>query len=1046
MRTTHRRRSYRTALVAFGAVVTTAIAMIGLAPASAARVGPNAITPENWDHSAAVDARARQILRTLTLEQKADLATGELNNFFGFYNNPIPSAGIPAQTMADGPVGARSANPAATNGGKTTQLPSASALAATFDSDLARTYGAVVGQEAFRTGNNMSLAPSTDTARTALWGRAFEGFGEDPLLSGTLGGTYIQGVQSNPGVGATIKHFNVYNQETDRFNVDMQVSDRALHEIYNRAFQIGISTGHPAAAMCSFNKINGVTACGSALLTSMLKSTNDFRGFVMSDYNATPDTVNAANAGLDQEQPGDQGPNSANFGARLVAAVQAGTVPVSRVNDMCLRILRGMIGLGLLTTPPTVAPLDIANGRDVARRTAAQGMVLLKNKNATLPIASRTSPSIAVIGPDADNTSADGGGSSTVSKPTAAVSPLEGITKRAGSGVDVTYSPGTDGISDGSLLPGPAAIPSSVLTPDGGGADDHGLTAQYWDNTTFSGDPHLEQTDPVVNLSFGFQNFPGFSVSSPKIPTNRGDFALLGDMSARWTGTITAPATADYELGLTARGTATLTLDGKVLVRHTGDLSSVSKSVSLVEGEEHTIANSYSAPRLNTYQGAEVRLFWEHPDDVLSPMMAEAVEAAKAAQTAIVVVRDYETEGVDRPNLDLPNEQDQLLRAVSKVNPRTIAVVETGSPSIMSTWDKKVAAVVQAWYPGQEQGSAIADVLFGDVNPAGRLPVSAPKTSGQAFETTPGTNRLTEGIYVGYRGYSHNNSRPQYPFGYGLSYTKFAYSDLTTTVTGGTKVTARVTVTNTGDSVGADTPQFYVGKLPTSAVDTPPRQLAGWSKIKLGPGESKRVSVVLSPGSMSYWDSYANEWIMPSGNLRVFVGTSSTKFPLNTVARIASNDVEGGGAISQRATYSIVNSVNSKCLDAENAGTTAGTAIQLYACPAPAENQQWTFTSTSGGYFTISGVDAADKVLGIDGGDDATDNGAAVELQADAGLDSQQFRPVRIGDGNYRFQVLSSGKCLGIADGSDANGAKLEQQTCSARSTAQAFRLDRIES
>src|SRR3954453_2358583 len=336
-------------------------------------------TPSTWENDPAVEARVDALLGQMTTAEKADLATGELNNNFGFYNNPIAALGIPAQTMADGPVGVRVSNPAATNGGRTTQLPSASALGATFDAALAQRYGALIGEEAFRTGNNYSLAPSADTARTPLWGRAFEGFGEDPLLSGRLTGTYIKGVQRNPGVGATIKHFLVYNQETDRFNVDVVVSNRALHEIYNRPFQLGIGIGHPAAAMCSFNQIYGNPACSSSLMTSLLKDVDHFRGFVMSDYNATPDTVNAANSGLDQNQPGDQGPGTANFGDRLVAAVNAGQVPMSRVDDMALRILRGMVGLGMFDHPATVSPLNIAAGRAVARSVAAQAMVLLKN-------------------------------------------------------------------------------------------------------------------------------------------------------------------------------------------------------------------------------------------------------------------------------------------------------------------------------------------------------------------------------------------------------------------------------------------------------------------------------------------------------------------------------------------------------------------------------------------------------------------------------------------------------------------------------------------
>jgi len=276
-----------------------------------------------WDNDPAVEARANSIIAQMTTEEKADLATGQQNNRYGFYNNPIPRVGIPAQTMADGPVGVRVANPDIDR--RSTQFPSGTAMASSFDQQLLREIGLTIGNEAFHTGHNFQLAPSVDIARTPLWGRAFEGYGEDPLLSGKLGGQFIAGIQTNPVI-ATIKHFNVYNQETNRFNVSANVDDRTLHEIYNKSFEIGIAEGKPGAAMCSFNRINGVFACGNPLMNTMLKDYDGLRGFVMSDYNATPaNAALAANAGLDQEQPGDQGPGSANFGANLVAAVNAVT-------------------------------------------------------------------------------------------------------------------------------------------------------------------------------------------------------------------------------------------------------------------------------------------------------------------------------------------------------------------------------------------------------------------------------------------------------------------------------------------------------------------------------------------------------------------------------------------------------------------------------------------------------------------------------------------------------------------------------------------------
>jgi beta-glucosidase len=847
-------------------------------------------TPSTWENDPAVEARVDDLLGQMTTAEKADLATGELNNNYGFYNNPIARLGIPAQTMSDGPVGVRIANPNIDR--RSTEFPSATAMSSSFDLGLIHDVGQTIGDEAFHTGHNIQLAPSVDIARTPLWGRAFEGFGEDPLLNGLMGAQYIQGVQANPGVMATIKHFVAYDQETNRFTVSAQVDDRALHEIYNKPFEIGVGQGHPGAAMCAFNKVNGTFACENPLLNTMLKGEDGFRGFVMSDYNATPSTVAAANNGLDQEQPGDQGPGSANFGDRLVAAVQAGDVPMSRLDDMARRILRPMVGLGLFDHPVQTDRFDAAADGRLARRVADEGMVLLKNQRNTLPLrpGKRRLRSIAVIGPDADNASAKGGGSSEISRPTYEVSPLQGIRDRAGSGVHVTYAAGTDGINEGDMLPGPAPVPSTVLRPTGGAAGDRGLHAQYWGNTTFSGAPALEETDPNVSVNFGFQNFPGFNAASPKATQSQavsGNFGLLGDLSARWTGNLIAPDTADYTLGVTARGDATLYLDGAPLVSHSGALSSASKTVHLVAGEPHALRIDYSAAKASTYQGAQIRFFWSHDDSVMAPAMRDAVADARAADAAVVVVRDYETEGYDRPNLDLPKEQDQLIRQVSAANPNTVVVVETGAPSKTSTWDEHVPAILQAWYPGQEQGNAIADVLFGDINPSGKLVASVPRDESQVPAIAQGdTAPHDDGVFVGYRGLQQRGADPSYPFGYGLSYSTFRYRRLRIDDGGRGTPQGDITVTfrlrNSSNVAGTEVAQAYIGRLPTS-VPTPPRQLAGFARVTLGPRETQDVTITIPRRSLSYWDTGAQHWVTPSGRVPVYVGGSSQDTELSGV-------------------------------------------------------------------------------------------------------------------------------------------------------------------
>ncbi|UMG93254.1 glycoside hydrolase family 3 C-terminal domain-containing protein [Nocardioides sp. TF02-7] len=781
--------------------------------------------------------------------------------------------------MADGPIGVRVANPEVDR--STTQLPSGSALASTFDQRLARRYGDLLGQEAFDTGHNALLGPTLDIARTPLWGRAFEGFSEDPLLSGLMGAEVVRGIQSHP-VFATLKHPFAYTQETDRFDVSAEMSERVLQEVYTRPFAIAQERSHPGSMMCSFNRLNGVHACEHPALNRILKQQLRFRGFVMSDYNATPSTVQAANNGLDQEQPGDQGPGTANFGERLLQAVADGEVSQARLDDMARRILRTMVGLGLFDTRPGYNPWNKERNSDFARRVAARAMVLLKNRGGVLPIADRVR-SIAVIGPDADNISAQGGGSSVVSVPTRSVSPLQGIRQRAGDRTRVRYAQGVDGISEGDLLPGPAPVPSSVLSSAPGSRED-GLSAQYWTDDGFpGGEPYRSVVDPNVNVSFGFQTFPGFNATSPKIPTPVGEFPLFGDLSARWTGVLTAPATGVYTLGLTARGDATLAIDGETFVEHTGDLSSVGKRIRLRQGQEVEVEIEYSAPALNTYQGGQVRFFWRHPERVMSPMMRAAVRLADRSRMAVVVVRDYETEGVDRPGIHLPKEQEQLIRRVAAVNPNVVVVVETGAATRVTPWIRAVEGAVQAWYPGQEQGAAIADVLFGDVNPSGHLTATIPRNGSVIPGTPAGTARFREGVFVGYRGFARREV--SYPFGHGLSYTSFDYRRLRVRDTrDGLRVTFRVA--NTGDRAGIDVPQVYVGRLPTDAVRTPPRQLAGFDTVLVRPGRSARVRIDVPDQALSYWASARDRWVKTRGPVTVRVGHSALDTELRTRVRV----------------------------------------------------------------------------------------------------------------------------------------------------------------
>nr|WP_307720281.1 glycoside hydrolase family 3 C-terminal domain-containing protein [Cellulomonas algicola] len=554
-----------------------------------------------------------------------------------------------------------------------------------------------------------------------------------------------------------------------------------------------------------------------------------------------------------------------------------------------------MFGLGLFDHPPVIQALPEQQHGAFARSVAERAMVLLKNDDAALPLTSAVG-SIAVIGADADTTVA-GGGSSLV-KPTSTVSPLQGIQDRVGAGVRVTHVAGSDPVTSAALIPGPDPIPSDFLTSALG--DGAGLRAEYFANDDFT-DTIADRTDPYAAINAGFFLFEGFNAQSPHFPLQTRDMGA----SIRWTGQLTAPATGTYELAVTTTGTAVVHLDDEpVLTTPLGGAETPTTTTADVDLEAG-VARDLRVEFVNdgpggTDAGAVFQLGWTPPEGVVAPQAVAAADAARNAQAAVVVVRDYSSEGGDKPDLDLPNGQVELIRQVAAANPRTVVVLSTGGVVQTSDWDQDVPAVVQSWFGGQEQGNALARILFGDVNPSGRLPVTYPvdeeSTPTSAPAQYPGEGldqQFSEGIYVGYRGYEEDDITPQYPFGHGLSYTTFDYRNLRTTVSNGggeadgPRLQVKVAVRNTGAVAGTETVQVYVGNLPTRRVETAPKVLAGWETVTLAPGERKQVTVTLSPESVSYWDVDRDRWQTPTGSVPVYVGSSSQDIRLEGTLRIS---------------------------------------------------------------------------------------------------------------------------------------------------------------
>ena len=896
-----RRRIRAVCGVAIAVGVVLSVGAAGAQASPAAAVAGASVSRPWLDTRRPAEARAKLLLQQMTLAEKVDLMTGNQGEApYAFYNAPIPRLGIPALKMADagGGVAPRGWSLPDT-GGRATAMPSEMALGATWSPQAVREFAGVVADEVRETGQNVLLAPDTDIARLPWFGRISESQGEDPLLNGDLNSAYVSTVQSR-NVIATLKHYTANNQETNRGAGQNAIMDeRTLREVYTLAFEAVIARAHLGAVMCSFNKINGEYSCqNSATLRQVLKGQLDFSGFVMSDFGALHDTLKGLAAGDDLET----GTTTIYDGA-LLAAVQSGQASLALVDDAVLRILTTMFRLGVFDTDYTPTAIPVAAHDAVARSVAARSITLLKNSRDVLPLTGPSAGSIAVIGADANVLAAESG--SAYVDPTRATPTLQGIIARAGPGADVTFTPGNDPVNAASMIETAdmTAVPSSVLTPESGTGQ--GLTARYWHTPDFAGPPAVTRVDRQVTYDVGFAStFPNWAGAGTQVPLPPLNF-FLERQSVQYDGFLTAPSTGDYVLSLTGWGDATLSVNGATVIDMTGtDGRRVvdSAPLHLVAGAPNAVHITYRATRpLTGLQPGTLLLQWKTPAGVRSPDIARAVAAARNARVAVVYARDFETEERDRVSLKLPQSADQLIEAVSAVNPNTVVVLATGGPVTMP-WLGSVAAVVQTYFGGQEQGSALADVLWGDVAPQGRLTVTYPRSE-QAMPRGPANPWdgiaspdivYSEGIDVGYKGYDRAGIEPLFPFGHGLSYTSFQYQGLAVHTRnphasrpGKVHVTFRVS--NVGDRTGTETAQAYVG-LPTS-TGAPPKRLAGYAQVTLAEGGSANVRITIDPDApthpLGFFDPASHSWRIAPGTYRVYVGGSERDTPLVATFTVA---------------------------------------------------------------------------------------------------------------------------------------------------------------
>lgn len=805
------------------------------------------------------EAERERLLGKLTLREKVRLLTGATT----WRTRAEPALELREMVLSDGPAGVRGQSwderdPALL-------LPSASALGALWDEERVERLGGLLAAEARRKGVDVVLAPTLNLHRTPLGGRHFECFSEDPELTGRTGAALIRGIQAH-GVAATAKHYVANDSETDRLTVDVRVSERVLREVYLAPFEAAVEAG-VRVVMAGYNGVNGTTMTASYLLDEPLKGEWGFTGVVVSDWGAVRSGEPAARAALDLAMPG---PESA-FGEELVRAVEAGRVPRNAVDDKVRRLLGLAAACGALGQPPRDTPP--ATGRSEARAllrgAAAASTVLLRNRG-VLPLDPARLRTVAVIGAHAALPRVQGGGSAGVF-PERVVTPLEGIRAALGDGVRVVHVPGPS-----------TAAPAPPLTPD--------LCAD-----PETGDPgvRLRVLDAVGRELLSEHRLGGRQLEPPLPPgahTVEIAALLLPGISGRWT------------LGVGGFGRLSITVDERVVLegefgKETDDPAVVHVNppvhgapVLLTAGRAvRVVARRELAP--GTGRATVVTAAPPPPDD--GPALADAVRAARDADAAIVVVgttEHGESEGYDRTDLGLGGRQDELVRAVTAAEPRTVVVVNSGGP-VELPWRAAAGAVLLTWFPGQEGGAGLADVLFGRAEPGGRLPTTWPATLADApvTRTRPEDGHLdyTEGLHIGYRAWARHDREPAYWFGHGLGFTTWAYEGLGVPddIVAGEPFTVRVDVRNTGPRRGREVVQVYLAG-PPGPPDRPERRLAGYAAVSAEPGERATASVRIPPRALRHWAEDEHAWRTRPGAYRVLAGSSAGALPLTATALV----------------------------------------------------------------------------------------------------------------------------------------------------------------
>lgn len=794
------------------------------------------ITPEHKQ-------RARELVDKMTLDEKLSYLSGETS----FSLRPIERLGIPRILLADGPQGIRN------HCKHSTLYPCGILAAATWNRDVINRYGQGLGNDARARGVSILLGPGVNIYRSPLCGRNFEYMGEDPYLTSEISSEYIKGVQSR-GVIATVKHFAANNQEWSRHHASSDVDERTLQEIYFPAFRKAVSKAGTGAVMSSYNLLNGVhTTEHPWLNTHILRDTWEFDGILMSDWTSVYSTVNAANSGLDLEMP-----KAVHFKDSLLRdALTSGRITMASIDSKVTHLLQTFIAFGLLDreAKDETIPLDCESSRDAALETAREGIVLLRNEGDILPLKGRT----VVFGTNAD-TIVSGGGSGAVSA--FSIKPLsKALTQMSRS---ASYLSENDIYTD--------IVPRFYAD---GTKKEYGLHGSYFKNIDFSGEPAAVRVDNTVNFDYGYSGpFKDF-------PSDK--------FSIRWTGIYVPEKDETLKIGVGGDDGYRLYINDSIVTGHWGNHSFSERVVNynVKARQEYRFRLDY----FDSSGGAKVTLSVKSLD-------RERLNKALAKADNVVLCTgfngDTEGEGGDR-SFSLPEYEENFIRELAAVNPNLIVVLNSGGAVDLTRWIDSTRAILMAWYPGQEGGRALAEILTGKISPSGKLPISYDRsltespTFGNYYD-----NRMKmrstetrecrhveyrEGIFTGYRGYDRAGRRPLFPFGFGLSYSTFEFSGLELKPLGDNTVKVSFDIKNTGRRRAAEVAQVYVSDADCS-VPRPLKELKGFEKIELAPGESRHVEIVLDEEAFSFYDIDSHKFIVEPGRFEISVGNSSEFLPL----------------------------------------------------------------------------------------------------------------------------------------------------------------------